>query len=143
RPAPSSGAARPGHDASDGVAVFGSRAGVSPSFQLRVDRRARPSGVLATQASKHHLFGQIVELECDRDTASPARHARIIPSRPRTASSRATCYLRPPVKLTRRSLLAGAAAAVATPRLARARGLLVGPTIDDVVQRALAAAAKA
>src|SRR4051812_10454871 len=53
----------------------------------------------------------------------------------------------PPVKLSRRSFLAGASAGAlalfGTPRLAAARGLLVEPRLDDLVKRALGAATKA
>jgi TldD protein len=51
------------------------------------------------------------------------------------------------VRLTRRSFLLGASAgtlaAFAAPRLSIARGLLTEPAIDDLIQRALAAATKA
>ena len=51
------------------------------------------------------------------------------------------------MKLSRRSFLAGGSAgvlaALASPRLATARGLLTDPSLDDVVQRALGAATKA
>jgi TldD protein len=53
----------------------------------------------------------------------------------------------PPVKLSRRSFLAGASAGAlalfGTPRLAAARGLLVEPRLDELVKRALGAATKA
>jgi TldD protein len=46
--------------------------------------------------------------------------------------------------MNRRSFLVGSSlAALATPRLLSARGLLVEPKLDDIVQRTLAAAAKA
>ena len=46
--------------------------------------------------------------------------------------------------LTRRSFLVGSSlAALAAPRLVHARGLLVAPQLDDLIQRALAAASKA
>jgi TldD protein len=50
------------------------------------------------------------------------------------------------VKLSRRSFLGGSTAALAVfaaPRLVSARGLLTEPALDDIVQRALAAATKA
>lgn len=45
--------------------------------------------------------------------------------------------------MNRRSFLFGSAALLVTPRLLRARGLLTDQTLDDVLQRALAAAKKA
>src|SRR5262245_58080411 len=57
----------------------------------------------------------------------------------------ARCY-RPRVTLTRRSFLIGssaAAAALAAPRSVSARGLMTEPALDDLLQRALAAATKA
>ena len=50
------------------------------------------------------------------------------------------------MKLSRRSFLGGSTAALAVfaaPRLVHARGLLTEPALDDIVQRALAAATKA
>src|SRR5262245_10312056 len=48
------------------------------------------------------------------------------------------------MKLSRRSFLVGSSlAALATPRLVAARGLLTDPTLDDIVKRALGAATKA